>query len=43
MNKTIVYETHCINNLTKELSEPKKELVEQHLSEINRKFKLLID
>ncbi len=43
MENTIVYETHCITNLSNELSEVKQELVEQHLNEINRKFKLLID
>lgn len=43
MNKSISYETHCIHNLTKELSEPRKELVDQHLEEINKKFNLLID
>lgn len=43
MNKTIVYETHCIQNLTKELSEPRKELIGQHLDEISRKFNLLLE
>ena len=41
--QTIVYEKHCIENLTKELSEPKSELVQQHLDEIYRKFNLLLE
>ena len=40
--KTIVYETHCIENLTKELSEPKRELVQDHLNKINIKFNKLL-
>jgi len=43
MMETIVYETHCIENLTKELDEVKSELVQQHLEEINRKFNLLLE
>ena len=42
MNNTIVYETHCIENLSKELSEPKRELVQDHLKEINTKFNKLL-
>jgi hypothetical protein len=42
-NNTIAYEKHCIENLTKELSEPKRELVQDHLNGINTKFNLLLE
>lgn len=43
MDNTIIYETHCITHLSKEFSEYKQELIQQHLDEINRKFNLLLE
>ena len=39
---TIVYESHCIENLSNELSEHKRELVQDHLKVINTKFNNLL-
>jgi len=47
MNKTIVYETHCINNIADELEKDwetlKAQLIKEHVEEINKKFNLLLE
>lgn len=44
MNKSIIYETYCVQKLSESIEDEHKQyLVQEHLKEINRKFTLLLE